>query len=80
MKVKSWSLVVLALAGGTATGAAPPQGVTVTVVNAHTQPAEPVQGVRVSLSYLDGSTRITDSRDVIARRGTAQAGAAVAAG
>jgi hypothetical protein len=71
MKVKSWSLVVLALAGGTVTGAAPPQGVTVTVVNAHVQTAEPVQGVRVSLSYLDGSTRIADSRDVTNRQGEA---------
>jgi hypothetical protein len=71
MKAKTWGLIILALACGTSLMALPPQGVTVTVVNAHVQPAVPVQNVCVSLSYLDGTTRITESRDVTNRQGEA---------
>ena len=41
------------------------------VVNAQFDPAQPVQAVRVSLSYVDGSSWITDSRDVTNRKGEA---------
>src|SRR5580692_11784836 len=43
----------------------------VVVVNAHVDPAQPVPAVRVSLSYVDGSSRITDARDVTKPRGEA---------
>jgi tetratricopeptide (TPR) repeat protein len=49
--------------------APPPQPVTVTVVNAHATPAQPVQSVRVSLSYVDGSSLITDALSVTNRDG-----------
>jgi tetratricopeptide (TPR) repeat protein len=51
--------------------AAPQQTVTVVVVNAHAQPVQPVPTVRVSLSYVDGATRVTDSREVTNRGGEA---------
>jgi tetratricopeptide (TPR) repeat protein len=50
---------------------APQQTVSVVVVNAHYDPPQPVQAVRVSLSYVDGFSRISDARDVSNRNGEA---------
>ena len=47
------------------------QNLTVVVVNAHVQPSQPVQSLRVSLSYLDGDSRITDARDLTNSHGQA---------
>jgi hypothetical protein len=47
----------------------PAQTVAITVVDAHTDPAQPVPSVRVSLSYVDGQSRITDARDVTNHNG-----------
>lgn len=47
------------------------KSVTVTVVDAHVAPALPVAALTVSLTYLDGSTRITDARDPTNPRGQA---------
>jgi tetratricopeptide (TPR) repeat protein len=44
---------------------------TVVVVDAHLEPAQPLQGVRVSLSFLDGAMPITDTREVTNRSGEA---------
>jgi hypothetical protein len=49
----------------------PQKSVTVTVVDAHVEPAAPVAAVTVSLSYLDGSTGVIDARDVTNPRGQA---------
>ena len=51
--------------------AADPNKMVVVVVNAHYDPTRPIQGVRVSLSFLDGATRITDAREVTNRDGEA---------
>jgi tetratricopeptide (TPR) repeat protein len=51
--------------------AAPDQELAVLVVDAHFEPARPVRGVRVSLSYVDGSATIIDVRDVTNSRGEA---------
>jgi len=53
-----------------------PQGssqkeLTVVVVNAHADPSQPVQGVRVSLSFVAGSEKVVDSRDATNRSGQA---------
>lgn len=40
-----------------------PRPMLVTVVNKHLTPPQPVAGVRVTLSYFDGSQKITDARD-----------------
>jgi hypothetical protein len=45
--------------------------VSAVVVNAGLQPAQPVPTVRISLSYLDGSVRVTESRDVTNHNGQA---------
>ncbi len=50
---------------------APPQDVTVLVVNAHLDPVQPVQRVRVSLMFLDGGTLITGVTDVTNSKGEA---------
>jgi tetratricopeptide (TPR) repeat protein len=47
------------------------QSVAVVVVNADSQPAQPVPTVRVSLSYLDNAVRVTEARDVTNPRGQA---------
>ena len=44
---------------------------TVVVVNAHADPSLPVQGVRVSLSFVAGSEKVVDSRDATNRSGQA---------
>src|SRR5580658_7832356 len=49
----------------------PQQQLAVVVVKADVQPSQPVQSVRVSLSYIDGSSRITDARDVTNPKGQA---------
>ena len=41
------------------------------VVNAHADPSLPVQGVRVSLSFVAGSEKIVDARDATNRAGQA---------
>jgi tetratricopeptide (TPR) repeat protein len=41
------------------------------VVNAHDDPAQPVQGVRVSLSFVAGSEKVIDARDATNRAGQA---------
>jgi len=43
----------------------------VDVVNAHADPSLPVQGVRVSLSFVAGSEKIVDARDATNRAGQA---------
>jgi tetratricopeptide (TPR) repeat protein len=45
--------------------------VTVLVVNAHADPSQPVPGVRVSLSFVAGSEKVTDARDATNRSGQA---------
>ena len=52
-------------------GSAPPQKVTVVVVNANIDPAQPVQRVRVSLTFLDSSTLITGVTEVTNSNGEA---------
>ena len=44
---------------------------TVVVVNAHSDPSQPVQGVRVSLIFVAGSEKVTDARDATNRAGQA---------
>ena len=41
------------------------------VVNAYSDPSQPVQGVRVSLSFVAGSEEVTDARDATNRAGQA---------
>ena len=50
---------------------APQQQLPVVVVNAHVDPAQPVQGARVSLSFVSGSERVVDARDATNRAGQA---------
>jgi tetratricopeptide (TPR) repeat protein len=45
--------------------------VPVVVADAHTEPAQPVPTVRVSLGFLDGSVQVTESRDVTNPKGQA---------
>jgi hypothetical protein len=70
---KAFALLALALplAAQTTHKPAPQQTVTVVVLNAHAQPAQPVPTVRVSLSYVDSGTRVTESREVTNRSGEA---------
>jgi tetratricopeptide (TPR) repeat protein len=63
--------VALVSAPATAQKPSPMQNVTVVVVNAHVQPAQPVPTVRVSLSYVDNGIRVTQARDVTNPRGEA---------
>ena len=76
MKPKVESVALLAALGMLTSSAlsqkqAPQQNMTVVVVNAHVQPSKPLQAVRVSLSYLDGASRITDARDLTNSHGEA---------
>ena len=55
---------------------APPQNppqreLTVVVVDAHTDPSQPVPGVRVSLSFIAGTEKVVDARDATNRLGQA---------
>ena len=47
------------------------QELPVVVVNAHADPALPVQGARVSLSFVSGSEKVVDARDATNRAGQA---------
>jgi tetratricopeptide (TPR) repeat protein len=47
------------------------QRVTVIVTDAHIEPNKPIPAVTVSLTYLDGGTRITDARTATNPRGVA---------
>ena len=66
-------LLCLALATPRAAAQKPAamQTVTIVVVNAHAQPAQPVPTVRVSLSYVDNGIRVTQARDVTNPKGEA---------
>ena len=62
--------------GAPAAWSAPPQSpprreLTVIVVNAHSDPSQPVQNVRVSLSFVAGSEKVTDAVDGTNRAGQA---------
>jgi len=71
----SWAVLLLCLSCAASAAVAQKipaqQNVAVVVVNADVQPAQPVPTVRVSLGYLDGSVRVTESRDVTNPRGQA---------
>ncbi|MGO8759753.1 MAG: hypothetical protein ACLQG3_16670 [Terracidiphilus sp.] len=71
----SWAVLLLSLciAQSAAVAQKTPAQRTVPVVvaDAHTEPAQPVPTVRVSLGYLDGSVRVTESRDVTNPKGQA---------
>ena len=45
--------------------------VTVVVLDSHVDPSKPVPSVRVSLTYVDSGTRVTDARDVTNPKGEA---------
>ena len=49
----------------------PQRELNVIVVDAHNDPSQPVQGVRVSLSFVAGSEKVVDSRDATNRAGQA---------
>jgi hypothetical protein len=51
--------------------AAAQRELTVVVVNAHSDPAQPVQGLRVSLSFVAGAEKVVDARDATNRAGQA---------
>lgn len=63
--------VVLPSVAAFAQKRAPQQNVTVTVVNVGGQPAQPVQGAGIALSYLDSAVRILDAQDVTNTKGEA---------
>jgi tetratricopeptide (TPR) repeat protein len=71
----SWAVLFLCLGGAQSAAVAQKtpaqQTVAVVVVDAHTEPAQPVPTVRVALGYLDGSVLVTDARDVTNPRGQA---------
>jgi tetratricopeptide (TPR) repeat protein len=69
-------LSIALLIGAPATWPAPPatasqRELTVVVVNAHTDPSQPVAGVRVSLTFVTGLEKVTDARDATNRSGEA---------
>ncbi|MGB9407967.1 MAG: tetratricopeptide repeat protein, partial [Terracidiphilus sp.] len=66
----SWCLAALA-AWAAPERNSPQQELAVVVVNAHADPAQPVQGVRVSLSFVSGSEKVVDARDATNRAGQA---------
>ncbi len=70
MKSRFCVLICCVLFSAAAWAASQPS-MMVVVVNAHTDPAQPVPGVRVSLTYVDGSSTITVSRDATGSRGEA---------
>ena len=76
MKPTVWRLGLLVCFGVVGAWAAPASGapqqeLAVVVVNAHADPAQPVQGVRVSLSFVSGSEKVVDARDATNRTGQA---------
>jgi len=78
-KLRIFALLTCGLAfcsGPPAVWSAPPQSapqreLTVVVVNAHDDPAQPVEGMRVSLSFVAGAEKVVDSRDATNRAGQA---------
>ena len=48
-----------------------PTELIVAVVNAHVEPSQPVEGVRVSLNFVAGSEKVVDARDATNRAGQA---------
>ncbi len=55
-----------------ATQKVPPQReLTIFVLNARSDPSQPVQGARVSLSFVAGSEKVVDARDATNRAGQA---------
>ena len=73
MKQSILNLGILAcLAAPAAVGQSSAQReLSVVVVNAHTDPSQPVQGVRVSLSFVAASEKVVDARDATNRAGQA---------
>ena len=71
----SWAVLLLWLCGGQSAAVAQKTSaqrtVAVVVADAHTDPAQPVPTVRISLSYLDGSVLVTEARDVTNPKGQA---------
>jgi tetratricopeptide (TPR) repeat protein len=49
----------------------PQRELIVVVVNAHSDPSQPVQGARVSLSFVAGTEKVVDARDATNRSGQA---------
>jgi hypothetical protein len=60
---------LLLLFGAQQWAAAPARQMVVTVTNKHFEPAQPVANIRVTLSYFDGSEKITDARERTNRQG-----------
>jgi hypothetical protein len=72
LQILAFGLFLSAPAAWTALPQSPPRReLTVIVVNAHSDPSQPVQGVRVSLSFVAGSEKVTDARDATNRAGQA---------
>jgi tetratricopeptide (TPR) repeat protein len=74
MKLRVWCLglpACLGVAGAWAAPqrSAPQQKMTVVVVDAHLQPAQPIQSIRVSLTYLNNAILITAAQGVTNRSG-----------
>ena len=73
--VTSLFCLLLCLCGGrsaaVAQKASAQRTVAVVVADAHTEPAQPVPTVRISLGYLDGSVLVTEARDVTNPKGQA---------
>ena len=71
----SWAVLLLcfscAESAAVAQKAPAQQTIAVVVVDAHAQPPQPVPTVRVELDYLDGSVRVSESRDVTNPKGQA---------
>jgi hypothetical protein len=64
--------ILACLAAPAAVCQRPPQReLSVVVVNAHADPSQPVQGVRVSLSFVAASEKVVDARDATNRSGQA---------
>ena len=71
----SWAVLLLCLSYAhslaDAQKAPAQRTVPVIVADAHTEPAQPIPTVRVSLSYLDSAVRVTEARDVTNPKGQA---------
>ncbi len=64
--------ILTLLAAPAAVGQSPAQReLSVVVVDAHADPSQPVQGVRVSLSFVAASEKVVDARDATNRSGQA---------
>jgi hypothetical protein len=71
----SWAVLLLCLriaeSAAVAQKAPAQRTIAVVVVDAHAEPPQPVPTVRVELDYLDGSVRVSESRDVTNPKGQA---------